>query len=377
MKANPLRQSVLIVQPYVPKYRVAFFSSLIQMLEGEGVACRVAAAPPPRGQSERGDAVTADWIVNYAPRTVRISGRTIGLGGARPLWKNDSAVIVGHLGSALDTYSAIYDGMRKRLKVGLWGHIKPYVNDGNPIDLALERWQLGKCHRVFAYTPGGRDYALAAGVEAANVTTVMNATDTSLLQQARQALSPASVHSFMTAHSLVPGRTLGYIGGLDSSKRIDFLAAVLDSIWVSDPDIKVIVGGRGSDAHLLDVARSRGQVVMLGYASVEDQALIARVSSALVMPGRIGLVAVDALVLGIPILTTDWPYHAPEHEYLVESKTRFTSADNIQSYTSLIRHFLEDQVNSPDQGSADWRYPSINSMVDNFGSGVLQLLGRR
>lgn len=294
------------------------------------------------------------------------------------MWKNDDAVIVGHLGSSLDTYRAICDGTRKRLKVGLWGHVKPYVNDGNPIDLALERWQLGKCHRVFAYTPGGRDYALAAGVDAEKVTTVMNASDTSRLQQARDSLSPAKVHSFMATHSLISGRTLGYIGGLDSSKRIDFLAAALDELWVSDPDIRVVVGGRGSDAHFLDAARSRGQVVMLGFASVDDQALIARVSSALVMPGRIGLVAVDALVLGIPILTTAWPYHAPEHEYLVESKTRFTSVDDKHSYTSLIRRFLDAPPNSRSgHDSGDWSFPTIDAMVDNFGSGVLQMLGRK
>jgi glycosyltransferase involved in cell wall biosynthesis len=182
----------------------------------------------------------------------------------------------------------------------------------------------------------------------------------------------------METHRLKAGRTLGFIGGLDSSKRIDFLAATLDRLWESDPDIKVVVGGRGSDAHLLDAARSRGQVAMLGYASVDDQALIASVSSALVMPGRIGLVAVDALVLRVPILTTAWPYHAPEHEYLVESMTRFTSSDDVNSYASLIRCFLKDNADmSLSQDGRDWTFPTMNAMVENFSSGVLNMLGHK
>ncbi|MCO4253144.1 glycosyltransferase [Pseudarthrobacter raffinosi] len=369
------RKSILIVQPYVPTYRKAFFSQLIEQLAMRGIRCRIAAASPQPGQLERGDAVEADWIISYSPRQLRVMDKTIGLGGARRLWAQEDGVIVGHLGSSLDSCRAILDAKRNRLRVGLWGHIKSYVNDGNPLDLAIENWQLRNSDHVFAYTPGGRDHAISKGVDEWRVTTVMNATDTSSLVLARDLVSTQEVGSFMEAHNLKTGRTLGYIGGLDSSKRIDFLAATLDRLWLSDPDIRVVIGGRGSDAHLLDAARSRGQVAMLGYVSADEQALIARAASALVMPGRIGLVAVDALVLGIPILTTDWPYHAPEYEYLADSKSRFTSSDDVESYASLIRRFLSYEIDS--QGSLGpglWSFPTIDAMVENFQSGILRML---
>lgn len=369
------QQSVLIVQPYVPKYREKFFASLIQLLNEEGIDCRVAAASPRHEQAERGDSAEAEWIVPYTPRQLHVAGRTIGVGGARALWDHADAVIVGHLGSSLDTYLAIYDAARNRIKVGLWGHIKSYVNDGNPVDLALERWQLRRSNHVFAYTPGGRDYALTAGVPPSRVTTVMNATDTSLLVAARTSVSASQIQAFITAHNLVRGRTLGYVGGLDTGKRIEFLAAALDRIWQSDPDVKLLVGGLGSDAHHLNAARSRGQAVMLGFASVEDQALIGSVASALVMPGRIGLIAVDALALGIPILTTNWPYHAPENEYLRESVSRFTSADDVSSYASLIHEFLTPkQLPRGHQASVQWEFPTLENMVENFASGTRKLL---
>jgi glycosyltransferase involved in cell wall biosynthesis len=372
---TPGRRSLLIVQPYVPKYREAFFSKLVAKLDDEGISCRVAASMPRGSQSERGDSVEADWIVKYIPKVVPIGRRMLILGGARGLWIHDDAVIVGHLGSSLDTYRAIYDALARKLKVGVWGHIKSYVNDGNPIDLALERWQMRNSDHVFAYTPGGRDVAISAGVSAARITTVMNSTDTTLLSAARDALSDREALSFMEANGLRPRRTLGYIGGLDSSKRIDFLAAALDQLWISDPDIRVLVGGQGADAHVLSVAQARGQVLMMGYASVADQALIGRVCSALVIPGRIGLVAVDALVLGIPILTTAWNYHAPESEFLCEGESRFTSADNPSAYAALIRNFLDATVAERFPSSnPKWTHPTIDMMVDNFGSGVLKML---
>lgn len=373
---RPVQQkSILIVQPYVPIYREAFFARLISCLDSHGVRCRVAAASPQAGQSARGDAVRADWIVDYSPRQFQVMGKTIGLGGARRLWRDEDGVIVGLLGSSLDTTRAIIDARRHRIRVGLWGHVKPYVNSGNPLDLAIEAWQLRNCDHVFAYTCGGTDHAVAKGVEPQRVTTVMNATDTSRLIQARNSLSAAAVFNFMEAHHLNKGRTLGYIGGLDGSKRIDFLAEALDHLWLTDPDIRIVVGGRGSDEHLLEAATSRGQVIMMGYASAEDQALIAAVSSALVMPGRIGLVAVDALVLKVPILTTQWPYHAPEHEYLTESRTRFTSANTVSSYVSLIRAFLKEDARPIEaRDSTYWTFPSIDQMVSNFSTGVLKML---
>lgn len=374
-KPKASQKSVMIVQPYVPAYRMSFFSRLLEELDSYGVRCRVAAASPDAEQSARGDAVSAPWIVNYSPREFSLMGKTIGLGGARRLWSGEDGVIVGLLGSSVDTTRAIIDGRRRGLKVGLWGHVKPYVNAGNRVDLAIEAWQLRNCNHVFAYTRGGRDYAISKGVDPRLVTTVMNATDTSRLVRARDSLTSDLVFDFMQAHNLREGRTLGYIGGLDSSKRIDFLADALDQLWLTDPDIKIVIGGRGSEAHLLDAAVSRGQVTMLGYVSPEDQALIARVSSALVMPGRIGLVAVDALVLQRPILTTLWPYHAPEHEYLAESSTCFSSSNDVSSYANLIRSFLDMSAHSNGQPDiVNWDFPTIDQMVSNFSGGILKML---
>lgn len=372
------RLSVVIVQPYVPKYRSEFFCNLISRLKDHHqVDCVVAASSPRGAQAERGDSIDAEWIRRYDARQLSIGGITVGLGGARKLWKDADGVIVGHLGSSLDTYLAINDARRGRLKVGLWGHIKPYVQAGNPVDLVLERWQLRRADHVFAYAPGGKDYALAAGVPGQNVTTVMNATDTSKLATAKESLRPEHVTEFMALHRLRRQRTLAYVGGLDSSKRIDFLASALDQLWTSHPDVRVLIGGKGSDAHLLRPSIDRGQSIMMGYVGPSELATIGAVSCGLLNPGRIGLVAVDALVLGVPLLTTDWPFHAPEVEFLVEGQSRLTSANDVASYVGLIEGFLRTlPAHGPETAPTQWSYPTIDSMVENFTSGITKMLGK-
>ncbi|UKA62110.1 glycosyltransferase [Arthrobacter sp. FW306-04-A] len=368
---------MVIVQPYVPKYREEFFSKLIKNLNDHQVDCFIAASLPSGTQAERRDSIEAKWIRRYDARQLRMGGITIGLGGARTLWRDADGVIVGLLGSSLDTYLAINDARRRRVKVGLWGHINPYVRPGNPIDLAMERWQLRHADHVFAYTPGGRDYALSAGVSSQNVTTVMNATDTSKLVSAKETLDPERAAEFMAHHRLQRHRTLAYVGGLDASKRVDFLASALDQIWASDPDVRLLIGGQGLDAHFLQPSVDRGQAIMLGYVGPAELAMIGYVSSGILSPGRIGLVAVDALVLGVPILTTDWPFHAPEVEFLVEGQSRLTSANDVKSYIGLVRDFLGTLS---DQGAeaptAQWSYPTIDGMVENFESGIMKMLDK-
>lgn len=376
-KNSNKRPRVVIVQPYVPAYRVTFFALLVRVLRDNGVDCLVAAAQPQNEQRQRGDQANEEWMRPFDQRSISLCGRTVGLGGARKAWAGADVVVIGHLGSSLDTYLALYDGMRGRLQVGLWGHIASYVKKGVKLDLALERWQLKRADHVFAYVPSGRRYAVENGVPPENVTTVMNTIDTTRLSEAIRGLRGESIDEFMQLHNLVPGRVLGYLGGLDASKRVDFLCRVLDIMWTTDPDIKIIVGGNGSQASLLDKAVSRGQVVMMGYVGPNDQALIGKVSKALIMPGRVGLVAVDALVLGVPVITTDWPWHAPEVEYLTEGISKFTSKNDPMSFAALIRVVLEETTRqtvstSTNRGQA----PLIDDMVENFAQGIMQLVGK-
>lgn len=363
---------LVIAQPYVPSYRVAFFEALQDRLAVSGVECIVAAGVPRGDQAARGDSVRPDWLVPVQHKSVSLRGRSVDISIKPVPWKHTDAVILGLEGSSLPVYRALQAARCVDVRVGLWGHVRPYVASGNPLDLWLERLQMHAADHIFAYTVGGHDYAVDAGINPDKVTTVMNSLDTSALEQSRRDLTLEDVRTFAARLGIDPTRTLSFIGGLDESKRIRFLVEVLDDLWRRDKSVRFLIGGEGPQKSLLKSAFDRGQAVDTGYLDTDGKALVMSASRGVVMPGRIGLVAVDALVMHRPVITTDWSYHAPESEYLKEGSSRFTSADNPLSYANKLLQVLEMEPILNEE--VDWVFPTLAQMVENFAEGVQVLL---
>lgn len=364
-----MTKKVIIIQPYVPAYRVAFFENLIASLDAMGVECVVTAGVPKGAQAKRGDAAQPDWLERKEQKNLRIKGRSISLGYGRKPWLNADAVILGLEGSSLPVYQALREARSTNLRVGLWGHVRPYVAPGNPLDLWLEKRQMQMADHIFAYMPGGSEYAVNHGISPEKITTVMNTVDTSALVDALATTTEIDIESFAGTVQFDPSRAVCFLGGLDGSKRIDFLAETLEELWVRDSSIKLLVAGQGEEEHFLNESYARGQARPLGYVDTNKKALALKSTRAICMPGRVGLVAVDALVAKRPIITTNWKFHAPEIEYLTEGSARITAEDDPKAYAESILRCIE---NHPEPHESD--YPRLDTMVDNFAQGIVQML---
>lgn len=360
---------VWIVQPYVPKYRVPFFEQLAAALAADDIKLNVVAGQPRGAQKARGDSVVPEWLTPARDRTLSVANHTLVLTSTHKFWHRADAVIVPHMGSSLDAYRALLRWSDTR-KVGLWGHIASFVGDPHPLDAALERWQLHHADQVFAYTPRGAQFAINAGVAPERVTTVMNSVDTSQLVADFNGLNETDLCEFRTRNRIPQGPVLAYLGGLDGDKRIDFLVAALDELAQAGSNVHLVVGGTGRDADLLKEAKARGQVTLLGFVERQTKALLLRTANAVVSPGRIGLLAVEALAVGRPILTTQWAYHAPEAEYLVEGESRYSSANTPEAFATLITEHTSVPVLSATTEAA----PTLAQMVSRFSRGVHRLI---
>ncbi|MGG7652426.1 glycosyltransferase [Kocuria rosea] len=367
-----MTQRVVIVQPYVPAYRVPFFERLRQALADQGVDCIVAAGVPRGDQAGRGDSVRPDWLIPIQQKTLTVGMRSLDLSVRPAPWRHTDAVILGLEGSSMPVYQSLLMARAAGVRVGLWGHVHSYVAPGHPVDLWLETLQMRLADRIFAYTPGGAADAMRRGVPGEKVTTVMNTVDTATLKHACE-ISERRIDRISYPGEGQRRHTFSFIGGLDSSKRIAFLAEALDILWGEDPRIRLLVGGAGAERALLDPAVERGQVVDLGPVDTRRKANALVYSRAILMPGRIGLVAVDALVARRPILTTDWPWHAPESEYLVEGISRVTSPNDPRAYAEMVLRIAQL---APAPESADsWEYPTLDEMTRRYAGGVVDLLG--
>ena len=93
-----------------------------------------------------------------------------------------------------------------------------------------------------------------------------------------------------------------------------------------------------------------------------------RTATVLLNPGRIGLTAVDALALRIPIVTTSTALHGPEAEYLIHGESVFATADDPSAFVEAA--LALDIAPLPVSDSL----PTLGHMVDRFVSGTLAML---
>lgn len=364
-----LLRRLLIVQPYIPSYRVPFFSGLVEALRRDSVDVRVIAPAEPLGtQGARGDAASGHpWHVVTRASSIRVGHRRLTYYGSFPHLGSADGVIAPAAGSCLDSSVAIARAAIRPLRVGIWGHIADYVQESSRIDNWLERRLLLRADHVFAYTAFGARTAVEAGVNASRVTTLNNTVDTRELRGAVASLDEKEIQAFRARHSVSHHRVFAYVGGVDSSKRPEFLAKALDALWAIDPDIRLLLAGTGSHISVLDSAVERGQVHLLGVVGPRELALIGAVSEAFLMPGRIGLVAVDALTLGLPLITTDYKFHAPEIAYLEEGVSVFSNAHSPLEYARLVSGFKRSDTALP-------KAPDLSEMIAHFERGVGLLL---
>lgn len=371
---------LLVVQPHIPDYRVQFFNQVSTGLASHGVSLTIAASRPGTEASARKDAGTADSL-EVSLLTTRT--RALHVGGARVRWQGTwklarqfDAVIYEATAGLLDATLSVALGQRR---LGLWGHIDAFVKDANRLDTAVERLMLRRAGVVLAYTGRGARVAIEAGCDQGKVFTLNNTVPTDELANclARTTYSQANERLNLTS---LRQETFCFIGGIDSSKRINFLVDVLDRLWATRPRFHLVVAGAGEQLPLLDAARSRGQVTVIGRIGDQGKADLARLCAAIVMPGRVGLVAVESFVLGLPIITTAWPYHAPEFDYLRPGHDSIVSADSPEAYAATIEALVDQPEHLAALAREAWRRsgePSINEMVRTFCDGALQLLSGR
>ncbi len=324
---------VCIVQPYLPRYRVPFFDGLSVTLKEHGVDLRVIAGQAAREQAQRGDSAQGPWLEQVRTRTLAIGSRHLALTRTSRLWKYSDAVIVPHQGSSLDALAAMRLEPAPRGRVGAHRLLHLAAQSARRRCGALAAPARAPRLRLYARwccvrSPTGS--ALGAhhdGYEHHRHTR---------LDAALARTTPTDIAAFRQRHECPTPPTWRTWEGLDRSKRIDVLAQSLEILHARRSNVHIVVAGRGDQEHLLRPRRHAGQVTLVGYADVDTKALILKGSEAIANPGRVGLIAVDALTARRSIVTTRWPWHAPEIEYLRVGESMVLSPDNAGDFADAL-----------------------------------------
>ena len=78
-------------------------------------------------------------------------------------------------------------------------------------------------------------------------------------------------------------------------------------------------------------------------------------------------------MLGLPIVTTRWPYHAPEFDYLTDNHNARVTDDDVGAFSLVVQSLLQDKSAVDRLRSnclAEAEQYDMPSLVTRFSSGI-------
>jgi glycosyltransferase involved in cell wall biosynthesis len=371
---------VVILQEYVPQYRVPFF----ELLRDKGLECgidiRVASGDAGSSLANRNDASSLSFGIPIQQVERQIAGRRVVVRRISHAIAGADLVILEQARRNVDAYRLLPSRRRNGPLVALWGHGKDFTRPTTLLDRRLSRWLTSKADWFFAYTAAGMNYVVADGFSSYKTTVVQNSIDSSALQESIERVTQFELERFAATHDL-RGKTALFIGALDESKRLGFLRDAAIDAHRQEPNFRLLLAGDGGmRPQVEEWAGAFSWMEYLGPLTGHEKAVALASSDVLSMPGRVGLVAVDSFAAGIPIVTTDWPWHAPEFEYLENGRNAIVTLDDSASYTEdLLRGLRDPDVLKVLRKAArsDCHKYSVETMSNNFIEGIRGALASR
>jgi glycosyltransferase involved in cell wall biosynthesis len=371
---------LLIVQPYVPSYRVPLFEGMRKTLGEAGIEMAVAAGMPQGEAGLRRDRATdsgPDFVLSerrlaFASRSVNVRR----LGSALDAFCPDF-VIVEQAIKNLETYPVLARHLARRgPRLAMWGQGRSYSTRQSAIESEIKQWVTRRCDWFFAYTEGGAVYVKSHGFDASRVTVLNNTIDTAQLSAELAAVTAKELGAFLVRLGLTTGRVGLFLGGVDQHKGIDFLLESAVLIEQALPGFVLLIGGSGAQANRVQLLEARGGPVRyLGRIDGHDKALALKAAEVLLIPEWVGLVAVDSLVAGRPIITTQHPSHSPEFEYLVPDSNCVVTPHERPVHALQVAELLRSPLRIrelQEKALLDSQRFSMEAMVDRFVDGILR-----
>jgi glycosyltransferase involved in cell wall biosynthesis len=370
VESDGARRRVVVVQ-FLRSYRQGLFDRLAEALPAEGFDLLVASDEPDSRLAAREDAIEAPWAVRVPSRRLSVRGRDLVSRSlsAASIGPDDLVIVEQALKNA-ETYRLLM--RRNGPRVAMWGHGRSYSTPQGEHLASVKQWLTRRADWFFAYTDAGARHVIERGYPADRVTILRNTIDTEALRGELDAVT--DVAGFEARLGLTPGRTALFVGGVDADKGIDFL---LESARIAAgllPGFVLLVGGAGAELAKVRAAEQAGAPVRtLGRLEGPDKATALVAASVIAVPEWIGLVAVDALVGGRPVISTVHPSHSPEHEYLEDGVTALFSEHDPEAYARALIGVLDDPARlarMQEACLAASEAHSVDAMVDAFVDGI-------
>ena len=367
---------VVFITTILPQYRVPFHEIVRKTLTDAGIVYDLLTGEPNAKRGSRGDTVQLPW-------TVRVPTRYFGSGEEAIVWQpvlqqiwNCDLAIVTQENKLLANYVAQAFGFARSSRLALWGHGRNF--QGDP-DSAGERWKrlwATRCDWWFTYTKGTKALIESYGFPGERITAFDNSTDTTELRELAASVTSSELDDLRRRLRLSNGPIGIFVGGLHSHKRLDFLFDAAARVQAEIPQFQLLVVGDGPEADRVRAAEARYPWLRAtGALFGREKAIALKLSDAYLMPGLVGLGILDAMAVGLPMVTTRYPYHSPEIEYLSPGVNGLI-VDNWrdgEAYAGAVVGLLRDASRRAKLSSAAMETAgiyTIENMARRFSDGV-------
>lgn len=370
-------KKVLIIQQIVPHYRIDFFNLLKVELAKENIQLNLIYGKSSAGYKSGQEFNVLEWGKVLENKIIKI-------GAAQLVWqplikhvKDHDLVIVEKSNKLLLNYYLMATRKLSNFKLGFWGH-------GRNLQSKADSWSnqfgilfLKKCDWWFAYTISVKEYLIRNKFTPNKITVVQNAIDTKSLQQRYSEISEGEIHAIKNQLGIQGENVAIFCGGMYANKRMVFILDTCYRIKKSIPDFHMIFVGTGEEAYKIE--KAAGETNWMHYIGAKkglDRVIYFKIASVQLMPGLVGLGILDSFALQTPIITTNYEYHSPEIEYLVNGQNGIITDNDIDKYSEVVIDILKtNQFKNLVKGCIDAaRQYTLEGMVQNVKEGIVSCL---
>lgn len=365
-------QEVLVYYPFFPTYRRGILEALSQRSD-----IKFDFAAGVRGRAGIKSLSVRDYPPLRELRTRRLGEISTNPGVIRlALDSKYGAVILAPATLSLSVWSVLVLRRLKARRTYLWGQC------GKPGAKGLKRLAQEVMNRLatglLVYGESEREGATSRGTDATKVRIVNNAVEHegTVDQLSPAEFNAASLRRGIGSIAPVLDITIAYVGRVSPQKRVDALVDAVQLLQEDYPHLKATIVGDGTALPGLRqrVRAERLPIELLG--ALHDSGGLSQVlesATLVVAPSEIGLLAVDALLHGVPVLYGDNPLNnGPEVEALTLGVNAATFApgdaraiaDAVAAWIARTPHIDPDIYREATIGALDrWSPESVASNI--------------
>lgn len=237
--------------------------------------------------------------------------------------------------------------MKNRPMVAIWTH--GWYGKESWFEMLLKRLYFRFIDRIFVYGNYANKGLQDAGISKSKLTTIYNSLDYVSQKTVRDSITPSPIYQNHFGNDYP---VIIMIGRLNIRKKLDMLINAVADLQTHGEYYNIMFIGDGEDRNKLELlSKERGISERVWfYGACFDEKTNAELlynSDLCIIPGDIGLTAIHAMTLGVPVISHDcFKYQGPEFEAIIPGVTgAFFEHDNIDDLAKSISRWFISKKN--------------------------------